>query len=334
MYFHLGGSLRRSAEWLRSEINPGTERERIWDPLSRSLAPPDQQAKLHHTSLWRWVQKVGQRARQKERSGAWRGVIRFSGALVADSTGVLIRGVRFPLHLIGDEVGRVLMRFQHLQEESELSIRGQFGALLEWWGLAVEQVKVLITDGAIIYPAVCDWILRAALHQRSLFHLWRNTLAEWGAYRERVGREAALRFIAHLKRVWDAETLAAAQERFRSLLRVWGSEPELKGALKRVGQTLKEAMVHTQGVVAGMGRSSNEAERALRRYHQRVDRMGCFMSEEGCDNFNGLWMVYVNFEPYQKRKERKRHYCYPGWAPLEIAQAQMAELTWLDVLEI
>jgi len=103
--------------------------------------------------------------------------------------------------------------------------------------------------------------------------------------------------------------------------------------LKRVGQTLKEVMLHTQGLVAGVGRSSNEAERSFRRYHQRVDRMGCFMSEEGCDNFNGLW-VYVNFEPYQMRKERKRRYCYPGLAPLRIAQAQMAELTWLDVLEI
>jgi hypothetical protein len=64
MYFHIGGSLRRAAEWLRSEINPGTERDRIWNPLSRLLPLADQQAKLHHTSLWRWVQKGGQQARQ------------------------------------------------------------------------------------------------------------------------------------------------------------------------------------------------------------------------------------------------------------------------------
>lgn len=113
---------------------------------------------------------------------------------------------------------------------------------------------------------------------------------------------------------------------------MWGSEPELKGALKRVGQTLQEAMAHTPGIVAGMGRSSNEAERSFRRYHPRVDRMGCFMSEKGCGNFHGLWRVYVHSEPSQKRKERKRHYGYPGLAPLEIAQAEIA--SWLDALEI
>jgi len=74
MYVHLGGSLRGVAQWLRSEMNPGTERARVWDPLSKRKSGPE--AKLGHTSLWRWLQGAGEKAQEKCLGGWYRGLIR------------------------------------------------------------------------------------------------------------------------------------------------------------------------------------------------------------------------------------------------------------------
>lgn len=334
LYMHLGGSLRGVAECLRSEINPGTERSVIWDPQVRAKGEPGQRARLSHTSLWRWLQAAGEKARRKEREGRWQGVLRFSGALVADGTGVVVKGVRVPLHLIGDAVSRVGMRVQRLPQESELAIRGQFRALLAWWGLTVAEVKVLISDGASWYQAALDWVLRKAQQQRSIFHLWRNILPLIRAYGAQVGEEVAKQFIAEVKAVWNAASLAAAQEEWLALQARWGAVSALQGVLTLIEKTLTEAMLHTKGIVKGMGRTSNVAERFFRRYKQRLARMGCFMSPDGCDNFNAAWAVYINMEPYQVRRERKKHYRYPGRCPLEVGGALIQGLTWLDLLEI
>jgi transposase-like protein len=81
-------------------------------------------------------------------------------------------------------------------------------------------------------------------------------------------------------------------------------------------------------------RTNNVAERSFRRLKQRTRRMGNFMSEERADNFLEAWSVYVNFEPYQVRRERKRRYRYPGQSPLAIGQANVQGYCWLDALEI
>ena len=75
-----------------------TERTRVWDPLSRRKSGPE--AKLSHTSLWRWLQDAGEKVEKKRLGGWYRGFVLSSGALVADSTEVKVRGVSVPLHLI------------------------------------------------------------------------------------------------------------------------------------------------------------------------------------------------------------------------------------------
>jgi len=333
MYFHLGGSLRRVTEFLRSEIN-GIERTLIWNPLARSHPEPAQPVKLSHTTLWRWGQRAGQQIQEHQRANLWQGVLRFSGAVVADGTGIVIRGVRLPVHLISDALSRVVLRLQRLREESELAVRGQFRAVLETWGLRVEEVKVLISDRASCYQAAIAELLRQARQQYSLFHLWRNVLPAIRAYQSRVGEELAKQFRAELKAVWDASNLATAQELLAALKERWGKVSELKEVWSLLEETLPQAMTHTLGLVRGLERSSTVAERFFRRYKQRVRRMGCFMSRAGCDNFNALWEVYFNFEPYQIRKERKRRYCYPGRYPLEIGEVDTQGLNWLDVVGI
>jgi transposase-like protein len=223
------------------------------------------------------------------------------------------------------------MRVQRLPEESELAIRGQFRALLAWWGLTVEEVKVLISDGASWYQAALDWV-RKAQQQRSIFHLWRNILPTIRTYGTQVGEERAKQFIAEVKAVWDTASLALVHKEWLALQARWEAVSALQGVLTLIEKTLTEAMLHTKGIVHGMGRTSNVAERFFRRYKQRVARMGCFMSLDGCDNFNAAWAVYINMEPYQVR--RKKHYRYPRRCPLEVGEAPMQGLTWLDMLEV
>lgn len=332
MYLHLGGSLRGVVEWLRSEMNPGTERARVWDPLSKRKNGPE--VKLSHTSLWHWLQEAGEKAQKKRLGGWYQGLIRFSGALVADGTGVKIRGVSVPLHLICDAVSRVGMRIGRLAEESNMAIRGQFWALLRDWGLKVAEIKVLISDGAKGYRYALDGILRKARQQRSIFHLWRNILPAIRSFEAEGGEERAQQFIAGVKAIWNAENLAMAQQGLASLKERWGQVLDLEEALALIEKTLAEAMTHTLGMVEGIGRTSNVAERFFRRYKQRVRRMGCFMSLGGCDHFNAVWEVYSNFEPYQMRQERKKHYRYPGLCPFEVGGVKTQGVTWLDAVGI
>ncbi len=333
MYFHLGSSLRRTTDFLRSEIN-GTGRALIWNPLARSQPEPAPPVKLSHTTLWRWEQHAGKQAQKHQRAKLWQGVLHFSGALVADGTGIVIRGVRVPVHLISDAVSRVVLRFQRLREESELAVRGQFRAALKTWGLKGAAVKVLVSDRASWYQAAIAELLRQARQQYSLLHLWRNVLPAIRAYQARVGKERAKQFRAGLKAVWGASNLAAAQELLAALKDRWGTISELKEVWPVVEETLSQAMTHTLGLVTGIERSNTVAERFFGRYKQRLRPMGGFMSKEGCNNFNALWMVYFNFEPYQVRKERKKRYCHPGCCPLEIGAVDTQGLNWLDVVGI
>ena len=332
MYLHVGGSLRGVAQWLRSEMNPGTERAKVWDPLSKRRGSPE--AKLNHASLWRWLQTAGEKI-EKKCLGAWyRGLIRFSGALMADGTGVKIRRVSVPLHLICDAVSRVGMRIARLAQESNVAIRGQFWALLRDWKSKVAEIKVLISDGAPGYRYALGWVLRKARQQRSLFHLWRNILPAIRSFEGAFGEEQAKQFMAEVKAVWNAETGARAQQELASLKEQWKWAAELGEAVGLMEKTLAEAMTHTLGIVEALGRTSNVAERFFRRYKQRVRRMGCFMSLGGCDHFNAVWEVYINFEPYQVRKEIKRRYRYPGLCPLEVGGAHIQGVTWLDAVGI
>jgi len=334
LYFHVGASLRAAAEWLRSEINRCTERALIWDPLLRHQPAPEAVARLEHTTIWRWEQKLAQRVKARAQQGGFQRLIRFSGALVADATGICIRGVSTPLHLIADAVTRVGLAVSRLRTESEPVIAGQFRLVLAWWALVPEQVLVLLSDGALYYRYVLDRLLRWAKQQRSLFHLWRNLTPHLQAFAEHAADEAMQMLLDMIHAVWDASSLSEAEEAFSTLQTLWSHYSPLQPVLHIIRQSLQEALLHTSRVIDGMGRTSNVAERFFRRYKQRVRRMGCFMSTGGCDAFNLLWHIYINLEPYQLRHEQKRLYRHPGLCPFQVANADTQGIAWLDAVGV
>lgn len=335
LYVHVGGSLRTLAEVLRGEVAPGAGRSRVWEPWLAEPEPGMPGARLSHVTIWRWTQRAGARALSQMAQQAWAGVIRFSGGLVADATGVCVRGVWYSLHLVSDLASRLALKVERLLEEDQKALKRHFQGLVRDWQLKRSQAKLLVTDGASAYGEVLERVLPQAAHQRCLFHLWRNLLPDIAAYEAQAGERAAQFVRFCLKALWALPSLDDAYSALEDLERTFSPIPALADLWQTVRRTLREALAHTRHLVeAVVERTSNVAERFFRGYKRRFRMMGCFMSLPGCDHFTAVWQVYTAFQPYQLRKERQRFYRYPGQSPLLIAQAPVEGLSWLDALQM
>jgi len=333
LYVHFSGSLRAVRDVVRGEVAPGAGRSRVWEPWLARAEPEAPGACLSHVTVWRWLQRAGERARQHLAARAWAGVTHFSGQLVADATAVCVRGVWHSVHLIADLRSRVALSVERLLDDERKVLQGRFRATLHAWGLKASQVRLLVTDGANVYVGVLEKVLRQAVHQRCLYHLWRNIRPAIQTYKQQAGEKAALLVRFAIKALWRIETLEDAYLGLADLERTFGHSAQLKDTLRTIRRSLREAMAHTRDPTFSE-RTSNVAERFFRGFKGRVRRMGCFMSLPGCDRFIAAWQVYAAFQPSQARRERKRHYRFPGQSPLQIAQAPVEGLSWLDALQI
>lgn len=90
------------AEWIRSEINVGSERSLVWDPLAWLLWRKKSKRKqyvvrLSHSTVHRLVQRAGGRARAMR--GKY-GEVKGSGVLGCDETGIIIKGIAAGLQVL------------------------------------------------------------------------------------------------------------------------------------------------------------------------------------------------------------------------------------------
>lgn len=335
MYTTIGGSLRRCANWITAEI---TNRGRtfIWDPLARApwwghASEPEPEIELAHSTGWRWVQAAG--AAWRKRKDAY-GEVPQSGAVASDATYVRIRGVWTAILGIIDGIKRTTFGlFPLTTEESDAEIERAFD-LAAKAGLILEQIKVFASDGASGFREFLARCLHWARHQRCVFHLWRNVLPIITRYAAAAGEEWAEGLKTCIACVWNATTRAEAAVMLKLLVSVYGAEPIAQDAVRVVQETFEQAMTHLTAGMSGLGRTSCVCEWVWRYYKERVRQMGGFMSTDGCDNFNALWAVALNFRRYQRRKERLRHYLYPGLCPLEVAGVMVQDVTWLDALAV
>jgi len=335
MYTTIGGSLRRCASWITAEI---TSRGRtfIWDPLARlpwwGCAPePEPEIDLSHTTGWRWLQASGESWRQ--RKGAYSDVPQ-SGAVASDATYVRIRGVWTAVLGVIDGIWRTTFGLFHLAtEESDEEIERAFDRAATA-GLNVEKIKVFASDGASGFREFLARCLYGVRHQRCVFHLWRNVLPIITRYAAAAGEEWADGLKTCIACVWNARTRAEAEVMLKLLVGVYGAEPIAQEAVRVVQDTFEQAMTHLTAGLAGVGRTSCVCEWVWRYYKERVRQMGGFMSTDGCDHFNAIWELALNFRRYQRRKERLRHYKYPGLCPLEVAGVVVQDVTWLDALAV
>jgi hypothetical protein len=335
MYTTIGGSLRRCASWITSEI---TNRGRafIWDPLARApwwgRAPePEPEIELSHTTGWRWLQSNGASWRKREKAY---GDVPQSGAVASDATYVRIRGVSTAILGVVDGIWRTTFGLFHLAtEESDAEIERAFD-LAAKAGLNLEKITVFASDGAAGFREFLARCLYGVRHQRCVFHLWRNVLPIIARYATAAGNEWATGLKTCIACVWNATSRGDADAMLKLLVAGYGAEPIAQEAVHLVQETFEQAMTHLSAGMAGVGRTSCVCEWVWRYYKERIRQMGGFMSTDGCDHFNALWELALNFRRYQRRKERLRHYKYPGLCPLEVAGVMVDGVTWLDALEV
>ena len=319
------------AELLRSELN-GTERARMWDPegLEYPPLPEYQQVHLSHTTVWRWLQEAGRRANKVENRY---GEIRQSGIWAADSTLSKVKGQYVAVLGVADAVSRVVFEIVRIAAESEEEVLKKF-ARLRRFGADTKTIRGLVSDGADAYRLLVEGVMKRTVHQRCVFHLWRNIGPSIRSLKAINGEEAAETFKKAVRGVWDARGYEEAKRALETLVEEWSEEALVAPALVVIQASFEEAVAHLKGGVPGMPRTSNVVEWLWQAYKRRLRIMGQLMSDKGQASFDGVWTLHASFNRYQKRKERKRRVNNPGHCPLEMAGETVGELCWMDVLAI
>ena len=177
-------------------------------------------------------------------------------------------------------------------------------------------------------------------HQRCQFHIWRELSGElapraseaatglaWAAAKA-VKKRVRAELIALVRGVLDAPGYAEAEAALAKL-----KAHQLGGKLAMLlEEHLDAAMVYLLEFNRGLARVSPEWY--WRDFRLRLSRGHNHRSDERLERAACLWAIYRNFEPAQRRSERKRHYRHPGMSPLALAGAPPGEISYLDALAV
>lgn len=338
---HLGASVRRTAEVLRSWLGK-QERWRLWRPLD--LVPDDRVAcHLSASTVGRWLDRAGQAA-QRTVPGQLAGVPT-SGQLGTDGLWARLRGLRGGtrgttrvLLALVDSVTGVVWPPVVVPGEERPDDWAPLFARAQQAGLVVTDVLGVTSDGAW---GVVGYLRRTLVwvnHQRCIFHLWRNlaghlaaavatavaTLATDAA--QVVGRQVRHELVTLVHGVLDAPseaTAAAALARLEA--HAWGAQ-----LAQAIAPHLDAALVHLRRYNRRLCRVAPEW--LWRDFRLRLSHGRNHCSEARLERAAVLWSVYRNFEPAQWRCERKRKYRHPGLCPLAVAGVPPGEISYLDAL--
>lgn len=336
-WLHLGSSLRRVAEWVRSVVGK-QERWQIWHPLSHAKAEAER-CHLGASTVGRWLNEAGIRA-EGQVEGMYSG-IPSSGQVGADGLWVRLRGgtVRVLLMLRDSVTGLLWPPVVAAGEEAAAAWEMLF-ARASQAGLILEDLRAVVSDGAQGLLSYLRHSLPHVYQQRCIFHIWRNlssevarqvaqaakglTKEEGDRARERVREELT----ALVHQVLDAPSFEKAEEGLAQLK----THPQGLGLWQRLNNRFIELFTHLLEACHEVGRVTPEwpwRDFRLRLshgrnhgYEQRVGRAGL------------LSTIYRNFTPAQMRRERSRHYRHPGQSALQVAGLSLEGCSYLDALEV
>jgi transposase-like protein len=333
----LGTSVRRTTETVRSWLGR-QDRWRLWRPLDPA---PSEAARctLSASTVQRWLNRAGDHARQTVR-GQLTGVPT-SGQLTTDGLWARLRGntTRVVLLLLDGVSGVVWPPVVATGEETAAQWRRLF-VRARVAGLAAGDLWGVTSDGATGIAGYLRERLPWVLHQRCVFHLWRNLAGELArqtaaaaaglprAAARAAERQVRRELVALVRGVLDAPDEAAA----------WAARAALAA--------------HPRG--GGLAAALRPHVAAAHVCHRRFTRALVRVSPEWCwrDFRLGLghgrnhgsiarlehaalrWAVYRNFTPAQERRERKRHYRGAGLSPLARAGVPPGAASYLDALAI
>ena len=221
--------------------------------------------------------------------------------------------------------------------------RGRWAQLFEQArraGLAWEDLKAVVSDGAQGLLSYLRQSLPAVYQQRCVFHTWRNLGRELARQAARAaqglsGEEAAearrrvrQELTALVHQVLDADSFEEAEQALAQL------RAHPRGA--RLGQVLNErfieSLVHLMPANCSVGRVVPEW--CWRDFRLRLSHGRNHGSERHLFRAGLVFSIYHNFTTAQNRREHKRHYRHPGQSPLEVAGLSLEGCSYLDALEV
>jgi hypothetical protein len=333
---HVGSSLRRTAEWLRSWVGR-QERWQLWRPLEARRRKG--KCRLSASTVQRWLDEAGRRA-QASLPGQLAGVAS-SGQMGTDGLWARLRdgGKRVVLAVVDSVSGVVWPPLVATGEESEESWRQLF-ARAKAAGLQLQGLFGVTSDGCRGLLAYLRGGLSWVSQQRCVWHLWRGLGPELGqraseaaqglvgeaaqAAQEQVRRE----LVALMHRVLDAATYTQAETALTEL----AAHRFGVGLARALWDQLDAALVYLLPYNHGLLRVAPEWY--WRDFRLRLSRGRNHGSPDRLERAALVWAIYRNFNPAQWRSERKRHYRHPGRSPLAVAGASPGDISYLDALGV
>jgi len=334
---HLGTSLRRTAEVLRSWMGR-QERYLLWRPLD-PVPVEAEQCHLAASTVHRWLDGAG-RVAQESVVGQLEGIAS-TGTVGTDGLWARLRGgAKRVVLLVVDSVHGVIWPPVVVEGEEGEAPWQQVFERARQAGMKVEQLRGVTRDRAKGLFAYLRRGLSWVQHQSCIWHMWRSLgcelasaaaqagegLAEEAAkqVRERVRQE----LVALVRGVIDAQSYEAAEQALATL------KGHPQGA--RIGHILNgqldHLLAHLVAYYHGLKRVAPEW--CWRDFRLRLSRGRIHGSDQRLERAALVWAIYYNFTPTQWRSERKRHYRHPGQSPLEVAGVPPGEISYLDALGV
>jgi len=331
---HMGSSLRRVAEWLRSSMGH-QERWRLWRPLAEVSEGPH--CYLAASTIHRWLDGAGCRAQQSV-VGQLEGVP-ISRQLGTDGMWARLRGgAKRVVLLVVDSVSGVIWPPVVAAGEESEEPWAQLFERARQAGLPLQALRGVTSDGCHGLMAYLRQQLQWVNHQRCVWHLWRGLASQLlSAGRQaaagligeaaKTARQQARRELAGLVRaVFDAASYPQAEVALTALR----AHPLAHDLWRTVGEQMNAALIHLLPYNHRLVRVAPEW--CWRDYRLRLSRGRNHASDERLERASLLWAIYHNFEPAQRRSERKRHYRRPGQSPLAKAGVPPGDISYLDAL--
>ncbi len=333
---HVGSSLRRTAEWIRSWLGR-QERWQLWRPLDEPGAR--ERCHLGASTVHRWLDKAGERV-EKTVPGQL-AEIPTSGQMGTDGLWARLRGgaQRVLLVLVDSVSGVVWPPVVAESEDTELAWDHLF-MRAQKAGLDLDALRGVVSDGSRGLLGYLRGALKWVNHQRCVWHLWfdlRRLLVEQvreatadqvGSVAQAARRQLRRELAGLVRAVFDASSYAQAETALGKLkAHAWGAK-----LAQAIAANLDAALVHLQDYNRGLGRVGPEW--LWRDFRLRLSRGRNHGSDQRLERAGLVWAVYHNFEPAQWRSERKRHYRRPGQSPLAKAGVPPGEVSYLDALSV
>jgi hypothetical protein len=207
-------------------------------------------------------------------------------------------------------------------------------------GLDLDTLRGVTSDGAAGIAGYLERALSWVNHQRCVFHIWRNLAGEIarqvavaaagleGDAAKTVKKQVRRELVALIHRVLDAKSEVAAQLALSEL----AAHPLGAALAQELEEHLDAVLVHLLWYNQGLMRVGPEwlwRDYRLRLGHGRNQGTTLRLERAAL-----VWAIYRNFEPAQRRSERKRRYRWPGQSPLAVAGVPPGEVSYLDALAV